>query len=55
MDTPVTSETLQSWSIYRPPTCSRRGCWSKIRIISAEESGPLGSVYEPGMLSPDQA
>ena len=31
------------------------GCWWKNRTISAEASGPLGSVYEPGRLPPDQA
>jgi hypothetical protein len=33
----------------------RRRCCSKKRTISAEASGPLGSVYEPGWLPPDQA
>ena len=37
------------------PIGSRCGCWLKKRTISAEASGPLGSVYEPEELPPDQA
>ena len=34
---------------------SRRGCSAKNRTISAEASGPAGSVYEPPATPPDQA
>jgi hypothetical protein len=35
---------------YRIGSCCRKN-----RTISAEASGPLGSVYEPERLPPDQA
>jgi hypothetical protein len=34
---------------------SPRGCSAKKRSISRDASGPLGSVYEPLALPPDQA
>ncbi len=37
------------------PIGSRCECWLKNRTISAEASGPLGSVYEPEELPPDHA
>jgi hypothetical protein len=37
------------------PSAPRCGCWRKNRTISADASGPLGSVYEPGRFPPDQA
>jgi hypothetical protein len=46
---------LHAYQSVAWPLGSRRGCWLKKRTISAEASGPLGSVYEPEELPPDHA
>jgi hypothetical protein len=46
---------LRPHQLLANPICSRCECWLKNRTISAEASGPLGSVYEPEKLPPDHA